>query len=134
MIGAVGPGKSYLATEIAWRWWLDGHEIRFATGAGLVARVFGGDWAELDRVRTVGLLVLDDFDRGVSARGLDEVVQPVLLHRLGDRLPVVVTTNTPMTKGEPGVRTLYQRSAAVTDRLRDGLVVPVGGPSRRGRR
>ncbi|MEM1203296.1 MAG: ATP-binding protein [Acidobacteriota bacterium] len=134
ILGAVGSGKSYFATELAWRWWLDGSEVRFATGAGLVARVFGGDWDELERARNVDLLVLDDFDRGVSARGFDEVVQPVLLHRLGDCRPVVLTTNTPMTRGAAGIPTLFQKSAAIADRLRDGLIVPVGGPSRRGRR
>lgn len=131
LTGAVGTGKSYLATELAWRFWLDGREVGFATGEGLVARVFGGDRDAMDRARGLDLLVLDDVDRGVSAKGFGEVVQPVLLDRLAHRRPVIVTTNAALFRGR---RTLYHRSAAVADRLRDGLVVLFRGSSRRGDR
>lgn len=125
--GEVGQGKTMAAVEIGYRLWLRGHSFGYIMAAELVLAIFERRQADLQRLRRVQALLVDDIDRGPTGAGWHPVYG--FLHRhLATYRPLIVTQNSPLGIGEDA---LFQANAALADRLRRGLIVTFTGISRR---
>ncbi|MEL7059210.1 MAG: hypothetical protein AAGN46_04190 [Acidobacteriota bacterium] len=128
--GPVGTGKSMAATELCWRFATEtpGTSIAYVTGRELAHRVARGDDRRLLQVEA---LLVDDIDRGVMGEGW-ELVNSVLLPRLGGERITLVTTNLHLTKSQGRRSSLFEASAPLADRLRSrGLIWLTQGASQR---
>lgn len=132
LLGTTGTGKGHLATGAAKLLAPDGSLV-FLAHADLLTQLrgsYGTGETEgfLDRLKSVRVLILDEF--GVSVGGKDEapVLYQVLATRHDRRLPTILTSNEELQ----AVRTAL--GFRLMDRVReDGVVVALTGPSWRTR-
>jgi DNA replication protein DnaC len=128
--GDVGTGKSHLATAILR---LAGRG-RFITHNNLLLglrKTYGDNRAEdvIEATKHTRMLVIDDF--GLRAGGRDELpmLQAILDHRHGEKLPTVITTNLTLEE------LLAMVGTRMADRIRQSLFrhIILTGPSQRPR-
>lgn len=129
LIGPVGDGKTFLGVELLWRSLLAGKSAAFVRAAdvpGLSIR---------DAMPDPDLLLVDDLGLGHSGGGW-EMVSRELLGRYDREQQTVITTRLRRVGHQPAdsayVPGIADFDASLGDRLRDGLVFAVNGPSRRG--
>lgn len=134
LTGSVGSGKTMLGAELLWRAHERGRTIGWARAGKLIREVFGAPRAEstalLRRLEDVGVLMLDDLGRGYANEHATGLVGELLAERHANRRPTICTTNRRLDPEHPDA--LWRADPAAFDRLRDGLVVPLAGASRRG--
>lgn len=131
MGGAYGAGKSMIAAELLCR--------------AVAARSRGGRWVRADELiaamygrlgperqqqahglAAVDALVIDELGRAHVAPSAWETISGLIGVRYDWKRPTIITTN--LRREE-----LMAVEGSLWDRLRDGLIVPVLGESRRGR-
>lgn len=123
--GPVGVGKTYLGIELAWR--LRSKRTLFVRGTDAVAAMLGTD-ETITRGQLSGaeVLILDDLGTN-TVGGAWNLVATLYAKRYDAMLPTIITTNIPVKSGKVAVP-----DEAMADRLRDAMVVPLAGKSRRG--
>lgn len=129
LIGPVGAGKTFLAVELLWRELVAGRSAAFVRAAEIPALSIG------NRMPCPDLLLVDDLGIGHSGGGW-EVVSRELLGRYDREQQTVITTRLRRAGYQPAsgayVPGIADHDASLGDRLRDGMVFAVNGPSRRG--
>ncbi len=131
LTGGTGVGKSFLATELLWR-----HHVRpagrrrsarFVRASRVPGLVFGrdraADEAEMAPLVEVEVLVIDEVGLG-HPRGGWEALDDVIGQRWEMQHPTIVTSRWTLAE-------VAGEAASAADRLAEGLVVTVGGTSRR---
>ena len=101
--GNLGVGKSYLAACVSNEMAKRGSDVAFVSVADLLShlkqnfnRSYEVDYT-LDNLKQVDLLVIDDLGaEPISAWGRDEVLLPLLNHRLENYRKTIFTSNYPM--------------------------------------
>ncbi len=141
LTGHTGVGKSFIATELLWRGCLRGAGLgsaRFVRASRVPGMVFGGerpgdDWEvvasmgsrpPLATLVDVEVLVIDELGLGHPGGGW-EALDDLIGQRWERRRPTIVTSR--LTLAE-----VAGEAVSAADRLGEGLVVTVGGRSRRG--
>jgi hypothetical protein len=123
LTGPVGSGKTVIAAEMLYRRRCDGETCRYIRASGVPRLYFSGKNREFDGLKSVGLLVLDDFGRGHLGRAC-EAVGELLAARYDDELPTIITTNFSLQE-------IAKFDAHIADRLSEGLLIAMLGDSRR---
>ena len=102
LFGGYGSGKTHLAMSIAQR---TGEQVVWANCADLFAYLktrFKIDFEEeVERIKTAGLLVLDDLGANRFTPWADEKLYEIVNHRHQGRMPTVITTNFNMYEANP---------------------------------
>lgn len=100
MVGPYGTGKSHLAMAIGNRQLDLGSSVYFATVPDLLSDLKatfdgGGETytKRFERIRNVGLLILDDFGTEKPSDWNQEKMFQIVNHRYQRRMPTVITTN-----------------------------------------
>ena len=137
--GPYGVGKTHLAVAAASERERRGDEVFFATVADLLdylRAAFGPDSPIahedlLDRIRTAGVLVLDDMGAERSTPFAEDKLFQIVGYRYEERLPTIITTSRQ-------VEDIAATRPRIASRLQDPLVVtewPIEAPDyRRGGR
>lgn len=120
--GDVGVGKSMLAAELLWLASQRQTSVLWTTGGDYVRWRFRDDGTKV--FDEIGALVVDDLGRDHPGIGAWDVVGSMIARRYDRQRQTILTSNLRMT-------TLYERHAALADRLRAGLVVAIPGTSQR---
>lgn len=121
--GNVGSGKTMLATELLWRAYQRGQAIAWLSAGALVQRVLDRE-IRLRPILSVKALVIDDLGLGYSSRATYNIMAFVVSERYAHKRLSIYTSNLTFNQ-------LYNHSAAMADRLGDGLVVFLEGKSQR---
>jgi DNA replication protein DnaC len=133
LLGAVGCGKTHLATAI-----LAHHLESGGRGAWRDCQLLlsdmkrrGDDWrwadAEVSRLAAAQLVVLDDFG---AERGTDydlSTLAEIVRRRHAEGRPTVATSNLPLRASSAGGDDLYGREPRIASRLASGLVLELPG-------
>ena len=122
--GPVGTGKTVTSCEKLFRWRCTGRDGYFVRATQVPEAYFTtGKAPTRGYLERMPLLILDDVGRGHLGRAW-EAVGELLAYRHAEELPTVVTTNL-------GLREIADHDAHIADRLTEGLVIHLGGDSRR---
>jgi hypothetical protein len=126
-----GAGKSMMAAELLWR--LTGGERGAGSWvrAGYVIAALWGKRGEQEqraayRLVDAPVLVIDELGRAHVSQAAWETLSDLVGTRYDWQRPTIFTTNVKRDQFKVEEGSLW-------DRLRDGLIVPVLGPSQRGR-
>lgn len=123
LIGPTGTGKTSLAVELLFRRLCLPCPGRFVRAGNLPNLYFSNEATGTADLETVGLLVIDDLGRGHQGRAW-EAVGEVMNSRYDDERATIVTSNL-------GLAEIAEQDAHMADRLSEGLVIRIGGESRR---
>jgi DNA replication protein DnaC len=112
LLGGYGCGKTHLAAAIANEVLERGAEVVFTTVPDLLdhLRTTYSPTAEVrydelfERVRNVGVLILDDLGAESPTPWAQEKLYQLLNHRYNNQLPTVITTNLALERFEPRIR------------------------------
>lgn len=133
LLGDRGPGKTQMATAVAFEVYLNGDSVRYRDTADLIsdfrAACYSGGQSEHDGLRTwanVGLLIIDDVHDRRGTDDEDQVLGRLLKHRYNaKRSTILISNETP-----EAFRTNLGRSIA--DRLNEwGEMILLRWPSMR---
>jgi DNA replication protein DnaC len=125
LAGNRGVGKTVAAAWLLRQQLLDGHPGCLWVPATDFTSMSAYD-GKVERLERVALLVVDDIGRESKGFARD-LLSGVLLRRYEEMRRTVLTTNAAPSE----MQTLYGQ--ATWDRIRTGMVVPLDGPSFRGR-
>lgn len=123
LTGPTGTGKTSLAVELLLRWLCYPGAGRFVRARRLPGLYFSDDASEIRDLETVGLLIVDDLGRGHLGRAW-EAVGEIMNSRYDEELSTIITSNL-------GLAEIAEHDAHMADRLSEGLVIRIGGDSRR---
>jgi len=131
-LGTIGAGKTHIALSIAWEWLARHKTVLYYQVEGLLDALRRGfsSWQQgnpggyqniITFTQTASLLVLDDLGAqnvtDWSTSKLDEIID----YRYIYRRPLVVTTKLTLARLSPGI----------ADRLGEGTLIQLSGPSYR---
>lgn len=126
--GKVGNGKSMLAVETLYRAMLRGRRPLFVRASRISGVYYERAPAEKDRLLGAEVLLVDEVGVGHPGGGW-EAVSDLISTRWEAQAPTLFTSNF-------SLRQLAEQGGAyggrIADRLNDGLVLPMTGPTRRG--
>jgi ribosomal protein L37E len=129
LTGNTGVGKSFLATELLWRNHVRPSGLRsarFVKASRVPRLVFGGDQPgdpEVPPLVDAEILVIDELGLGHPGGGW-EALDDVIGQRWEQQHPTIVTSRWTLAE-------VAAEAVSAADRLAEGLVVTVGGRSRR---
>lgn len=125
--GPTGTGKSMQACYLLRRHLVGGGLGGFIRARRVPGAYFGdADSGRAGLLESVNLLVLDDLGRGHPGGGWGAVGE-LIASRYGDKLPTIISSNLSL----PEINSFDPHLAS---RLRDGLIMVLGGKDRRGLR
>lgn len=142
LTGRVDHGKTHLLIAICRRWLERGMAARYAfvpllldeLRAGFELKGEHSYKAQFDFFCKVPLLALDDLGTESTTPWVQEKLDTIIDYRYVNNLPLIVTTNRPLSSDDPRVPVVSERIASRLKRFRPGRVVVLGGPEYRLRR
>jgi DNA replication protein DnaC len=122
--GPTGTGKSHLAQAIGHQAVRQGHDVYFATQSQLLgsltrARLSGVYERRMKMLRTVALLIIDDFGLKAIRSPQDEDLHEIIAARY-ERLPLVATSNLDFDEWPEAFPDNKLLGAATLDRMNHG--------------
>jgi DNA replication protein DnaC len=130
-LGINGTGKTHLAFGIGWEWLGQGRTVLYYHVADLIRALRDGFQRDaVDNYSTIiafakncSLLILDDLGTERKNEFATEQLDLIVDYRYINRKPLIFTSNLSLDKVWP----------RIADRMKDGLLVSLKGPSYRGK-
>jgi len=132
LLGTVGSGRTHIALSIAWEWLARHKTVLYYQVEGLLDALRRGfsSWQQgnpdgyqsiITFTQTASLLVLDDLGAQKKSDWSTSKLDEIIDYRYLSRRPLVVTTNLTLDRIQP----------RIADRLREGTLIQLSGPSYR---
>lgn len=133
LTGSYGSGKSHLAYAIAGKAVSLGIWTYINTVPALLQMLRAGydeeEWS-FDRrfsdLKDAPLLVLDDLGAEKRTEWTDATLYELVNHRYMQRLPMVVTSNVPIDRWEPRIRSRFREGSATENPWVRNVTIPCG--------